>query len=68
MPALMTGLQLLWSAATASQPAELMLPAFISCLQMSLKQRPGLPAGLEPVASSPYSMALGIHPSCMWLM
>ena len=48
----MTSLQLLWSAATASQPAELMLPALRSHLQIPLKQRTGLPAGLVPVASS----------------
>ena len=67
MPALMTSLQLMWSAATASQPAELILPAFWSHLEMSLKWWTGLPACLEPVASSPYSTSLGIWLSCMWL-
>ena len=65
--ALTTSLYLIQSVATASQPAELMLPAFRSHLQMSLKQRTGLPAGMEPVASSLYSRSLGIQPSCMWL-
>lgn len=55
------------SAAAASQPAGLMSPAFRSCLQTSVYRRTGLPAGLEPVASSPYSMSLRIRPSSMRL-
>ena len=55
------------SAAAASQPAGLMSPAFRSCLQTSVYRRTGLPAGLEPVASWPYSMSLTIRPSSMRL-
>ena len=69
MPALTASLQLLRSAVVASQSAGLMLPVFISCLQTSLYLRIGLPAGRDPVASSPYStcMSLKILPSCMHL-
>ena len=56
-------LQWLRSAAKASQTAGLILPAFRSRLQTSLKWRLGLPAGLDPVKSSPQSMSLGILPS-----
>ena len=55
------------SAAAASQPAGLMSRAFRSCLQTSVYRRTGLPAGLEPVASSPYSISLRIRPSSMRL-
>ena len=40
-------------------------PALRSRLQRSLYRRFGLPAGLEPVASSPYSISFGILSSSM---
>ena len=52
LSAVTASLQWLWSAAATSQSAGLILPAFRSCLQTSLKRRLGLPAGLVPVASS----------------
>ena len=63
MPTLTASLQLLRSAAVASQSAGLMLPVFISRLQTSLYLRTGLPTGRDPVVSSPCSMSLGILPS-----
>ena len=51
----------------SSQFVGLILPAFRSRLQTTLKRRLGLPAGLVPMVSSLYSMSLGIRPSFMWL-
>ena len=47
----------------SSQCVGLILPAFRSRLQTTLKRRLGLPAGLVPVVSSLYVMSLGIRPS-----
>jgi len=55
------------SAATTSEPAGLTFPALRSRLQTSLKWRVGLPAVRVPVASSPWSMSLGILPSSLRL-
>ena len=67
LSAVTASLQWLWSAAATSQSAGLILPAFRSCLQTSLKRRLGRPAGLVPVASSLFSMSLGIPSSSMRL-
>ena len=53
------------SAAKASRSVGAISPALSSRLQTSLYRRVGLPAGLEPAASSPYSMSFGILPSSM---
>ena len=46
---------------------QLILPAFRSRLQTTLKRRLGLPTGLVPVVSLLYSMSLGICQSFMRL-
>ena len=53
------------SAAKVSRSVGAISPALRSRLQTSLYRRVGLPVGLEPVASSPYSISIGILPSSM---
>ena len=64
-PALSASLQWFRHAAIASQCVGLILPAFRSRLQTTLKRRLGHPTGLVPVVSFLYSMSLGICPSLM---
>ena len=52
-------------AAKASRSVGAISSALRSRLQTSLYRRFGLPSGLEPVASSPYSISFGILPSSM---
>ena len=54
MRVLIAVLHLVPSAAWVSQFAGLVLPVFMSCLQTSLNREIGFPAGLVPVARSPY--------------
>ena len=53
------------SAAKPSRSVGSISPALRSRLQTSLYRRVGLPAGLEPLAFSPYSISFGILPSSM---
>ena len=48
------------SAVKASRSVGAISPALSSRLQTSLYRRVGLPAGLDPAVSSPYSMSFGI--------
>ena len=71
-PVFSASLQWFRSAAIASQCVGLMLPAFRSRLQSTLKRRLGLPSGLVPVVSSLYNMSFmpltwPSQPSHFWL-
>ena len=67
MASFMVCLHVTRSSTRASRfPGEI-FPAIKSRLQTSLKRRRGLPVDLEPVASSPNRMSLGILASCIRL-